>query len=249
MGNTILLQGEKITKMFGGLAALKEVDFKIMTGEILGLIGPNGSGKTTLLNVISGIYKPDSGKILYCDEDITKFKPEQICKKGIARTFQIPRPFPRLTVLDNVIIGFLFTGSIKNLEIAKHKAMDILEFIGFPPEYYNTKAEKLTTVQIKRLELARALATNPKLLLLDEFYAGLTETEIEEAIGLVKKLHQRRITLLIIEHIMKVIMNVCHRIIVFNQGEKIAEGSPKEISSNDKVIEAYLGKRLSIEPA
>jgi branched-chain amino acid transport system ATP-binding protein len=239
------LQGEKITKTFGGIVALKEVDFKIMTADIIGLIGPNGSGKTTLVNVVSGNYKPDSGNILFCGEDITKLKPEQICKKGIARTFQIPRPFPELTVLENVLIGALFTGSTRNIKIAKQKAIDILKFVGFNSQQYYVKAGELTTVQIKRLELARALATTPKLLLLDEFYAGLTETEIDEAIELIKKIHEKKITLLIIEHIMRVIMNICHRIIVLHQGEKIAEGSPKEISSNEKVIEAYLGEQYA----
>ncbi|MEM2465447.1 MAG: ABC transporter ATP-binding protein [Candidatus Bathyarchaeia archaeon] len=242
MNNITLLQCEKITKKFGGLSALKEIDLTIMSGEILGLIGPNGSGKTTLINIITGVYKPDSGKILYHGEDITKLRPDQICKKGIARTFQIPRPFPQLTALDNVVIGFLFAGSVKKIKIAKKKAMDILEFIGFPPQYYEVKAEKLTTVQIKKLELARALATNPELLLLDEFFAGLTEIEIEEAIELIKRLYEKKITLLVIEHIIRVIMNLCHRIVVLHQGEKIAEGSPREISSNDRVIEAYLGE-------
>lgn len=253
-----MLRGKNVSKRFGGLEALKSVDFHVEKGEILGLVGPNGAGKTTLLNVICGIYRPDSGRIWFNGEDITGLRPDQICKRGIGRTFQIIQPFPELTVLKNVMVGVLFGRGISkgflgflgksnwmNLKEAEEKALKVLEFVGLG-EKRDFLAKELNVVELKRLELARALATEPQLLLLDEVTTGLNPKECEDAIKLIKTIRDSGVTVLIVEHVMKIIMNVSDRIIVLHHGQKIAEGTPEEIANNKKVIDAYLGEKYAI---
>lgn len=240
----MLLKGRGVSKSFGGLKALKNIDFHIKEGEILGLVGPNGAGKTTLINVITGIYRPDSGVIIFKGEDITKLKPEQICKKGICRTFQIVQPFLDMTALENVMVGVFFgrSGATVTLKEARERAMAILDFVGFPRRY-DTLARSLNTIELKRLGLAAALATDPELLLLDEVTTGLNPAESDEAIKLIKRIRENGVTILMVEHVMRVIMNISDRIIVLHHGEKIGEGTPKEVAHDERVIKAYLGER------
>lgn len=235
-----LLEISRVTKRFGGLTALNNVSLTVDEGEILGLIGPNGSGKTTLLNVISGFYRPDAGTIKFEGANITGIRPSSTCKKGIARTFQIVKPFLEMSVLENVTVGSLLR--LNDVKEARLKATNILHHVGLAPLMAEL-ADSLTLADMRRLELARALATNPKLLLLDEVMAGLTPREVDDMIALVKKIHESGITLIIIEHVMKVIMSLCNRIIVLNQGEKIAEGQPREIANDPRVISIYLGEK------
>jgi branched-chain amino acid transport system permease protein len=231
---------EGLTKSFGGLRAVKEVDFEIKRGEILGLIGPNGAGKTTLFNLLTGYIAPEGGKVLFKGEDITGLAPpHKVCDIGIGRTFQVVKPFGNLSVLDNVIIG-AFHRHHGGKE-AKHRAEELLSFGGLY-RYRNTPASSLTLAGRKRLELVRALAVDPELLLLDEIMAGLNPREYQDAIQLIREISRRGITILLIEHVMKVIMNLSDRIIVLNYGEKIAEGTPKAIAENKEVIAAYLGE-------
>ena len=236
-----ILEGEGVRKNFGGLAAIAEVSFHINHREILGLIGPNGAGKTTLFNLISGSLVPTSGTIKFKGENITGMKPHQICKRGMARTFQLVKLFGNMTVLENTLLGSLFgtlTG-IRQFNVLKESS-ELLEFVGLS-DMDGVLAKDLTIVNQKRLEVARALATKPELLLLDEFMAGLTPTEVSLAIELIKKIRNRGITVFMIEHVMKAMMSVSDRIIALHYGEKIAEGIPEEIATNPKVIEIYLG--------
>ncbi len=236
-----ILEGDKVSKNFGGLAAISNVDFGINQGEIVGLIGPNGAGKTTLFNLISGAIAPKSGVITFKGEKISGLKPHQICKKGIARTFQLVKVFYNLAVYQNVLLGALF-GTEKGMsgaEAAK-QATEVLEFMDLLG-MRNTVAKDLTLVNQKKIEVARALATKPELLMLDELMAGLNSTEVGHAIELVRKIRDRGITIFMIEHVMTAIMSVCDRIIVLHHGEKIAEGTPQEIASNKTVVQVYLG--------
>ncbi|MGB9729342.1 MAG: ABC transporter ATP-binding protein [Thermoprotei archaeon] len=235
---SLILLVENVTKKFGGLTALDNVSFKVNEKEIVGLIGPNGAGKTTLFNVITGFYKPEYGKIIYKNMDITKLHPYEISKLGIARTFQIPRPLSNLTVLENVLIG-AFTG-YRNQKDAVEKAYEILQFVGLDNKY-DIKAGLLNVVEKKKLELARALALNPKLMLLDEIAAGLNPSELNEMIKLIKMLNNEGKTLIVVEHVMKFVTEVAERLIVLHYGKKIADGSKDEILKDIKVIEAYLG--------
>jgi branched-chain amino acid transport system ATP-binding protein len=236
-----LLEGKGIVKNFGGLTALANVNFHIDRGEILGLIGPNGAGKTTLFNLISGSLTPTSGKIKFKGEDITGLKPHRICRKGLARTFQLVKLFGNMTVLENILLGGLF-GPAKNSHksYTKRECLALLEFVGLS-EMKESVARDLTIINQKRLEVARALATKPELLMLDEFMAGLNPTEVGLAMGLIKKIHDQGMTIFMIEHVMKVIMDVSDRIVVLHHGEKIAEGIPEEIAANQMVIDVYLG--------
>lgn len=234
-----MLEVRKLTKCFGSLIAVNKVDFYIRQGEIVGLVGPNGSGKTTLLNLISGIYQPDAGTINFLGEEITKLKPHQICRRGIGRTLQTPQSFPELTVLQNVMISMLFSRTKTN-----KKAMEILNFLGFPEKKFHALAKNLNTIELKRLQLARALATNPKLLLLDEVTTGLNPAESVEAVKLIKKIRDNGITILMIEHVMRTVMEVSDRIIVLHNGKKIAEGRANEIANDSEVIRCYLGKKV-----
>jgi branched-chain amino acid transport system ATP-binding protein len=237
-----ILEGEKVTKNFGGLAAVSDVDFYVETGEILGLIGPNGAGKTTLFNLISATYPTKAGKIIFKGKDITGLKPYQVCRMGIARTFQTVKVFGNLSVLENVRLSSLFGNPKKPTEAeATKEAMEFLEFVDLSKNL-NSMARDLTLGNQKRLEMARALATRPELLLLDELMAGLNQTEVSEAMEDIKQVRERGITIVMIEHVMKAIMNVCDRIIVLNYGKKIAEGTPQEIANSKTVIEVYLGE-------
>jgi len=238
-----ILEGEKVTKYFGGLAAVSNVDFHVDQGEVVGLIGPNGAGKTTLFNLISAALAPKPGIIRYKGKNITHKKPYQICRMGIARTFQTVKIFTNLLALQNVLAGSFFgTSSGMSSTDAAREALESLEFVGLS-DMAATPARDLTLANQKRLEVARALATRPELLLLDELMAGLNHTEIAESMEMVKRIRARGITVVMIEHVMKAIMNVCDRIFVLHHGEKIAEGTPQEIANSKKVIEVYLGEQ------
>jgi branched-chain amino acid transport system ATP-binding protein len=234
-----ILEVEKLCKNFGGLAAVSEVDFNIEHHEILGLIGPNGAGKTTTFNLVSGTLLPSSGVVKFKDENIVGLKPHQICHKGMARTFQSVNLFPYMTARENVLVGALF-GARSSMSQAKKEADGFLEYVGLSDKSY-TLAKVLTLADKKRLEVARALATRPELLLLDEVMAGLNTTEMVSAIELIKKIHAQGTTILMIEHVMQAVMGISNRIIVLHYGKKLAEGTPREITSNKEVIEVYLG--------
>ena len=236
-----LLELKRVSKSFGGLKALSNVSFDLEEGEILGIIGPNGAGKTTLFNAITGFFNPDGGEIRFRGERLIDLKPHQICQKGLVRTFQIVKPFLQLSVLDNVIVAAL--NRSKTTREATEKASRTIELIGLK-EKEDTLATGLTLPHRKRLELARALATDPRLLLLDEVMAGLNPAEVDELIRLLKAIHQQGITILLIEHVMRGLMALSKRVVVLNYGEKIAEGTPEEVVRNRQVIEAYLGEEF-----
>jgi branched-chain amino acid transport system ATP-binding protein len=231
-----------LTKQIGGLRAVNNVDLALAENEIVGLVGPNGAGKTTLLNMISGISIPSSGTITFNNEDITGLKADRICKKGIAKTFQIAESFPGLTAFECTMIGALF-GNHRAISMADagKEAIEILDFVGFPAEKRETTIKNLNVVELKRVQLARALASKPKLLLLDELTTGLNPKESNEAVDLIKKIRARGVAILIIEHVMSVIMGVSDRIVVLDYGEKIADGRPYEVVNNQRVIDTYLG--------
>jgi len=237
-----ILEGKKVTKCFGGLTAVSSVDFHVDQGEISGLIGPNGAGKTTLFNLISAAITPDSGVIEFKGEKISGLKAHQVCRTGVARTFQSVRVFPNMSVFENVSLGAVF-GSKTGMSSADgaREAMKLLEFVGLST-VRSSLAKDLTLANQKRLEVAKALATQPELLLLDELIAGLNATEAAEVMGLVTAIRDRGITILMIEHVMKAIMSMCDRITVLHHGEKIAEGTPEEVTNNATVIKVYLGK-------
>jgi len=237
-----LLQVKKVSRFFGGLAAVKDVSFEIRKGEILGLIGPNGAGKTTLFNVVNGFYAPSRGEVLFKDERISGLKPHQSCQRGMARTFQVVKPLQRMSVLDNVIASAFLRA--KDRKHADEIALETLAFTGLTADR-DVISKGLPLGKRKRLEIARALATQPKLLLLDESFAGLNPSELDESIGIIRKIKERGVTIMIIEHHMKVIMSISDRIVVLSYGEKLAEGTPAEIGRNPQVIEAYLGEAQS----
>ena len=234
-----MLEVRNLTKYFGGLGAVKNLSFEVEKGKIFGLIGPNGSGKTTVFNLINGFYSPTSGGILFKGESITGFKPNVICRKGIARTFQVVKPLSRMTVLENVMASAFCR--VNSLNEAREEAIKGLEFCGLihRKDYL---AKSLTIGDRKRLEISRALATRPELILLDETAAGLNPTELDQAIALIKKIRDQGTTILIVEHIMKVIMSISDRIHAINYGQTITEGTPQEVANNQAVIEAYLGE-------
>ncbi|MBI3969228.1 MAG: ABC transporter ATP-binding protein [Chloroflexi bacterium] len=234
-----LLETDRVCRYFGGLKAVHEISLKVEPGEILGIIGPNGAGKTTLFNVLSGYYRPTSGTVSYEGRRISGLKPHQICKLGVARTFQLVKPFPKLTVLDNVVVGALNRTSSDR--VAEAAAADVLELTGLSAKR-NSLGSSLPIADRKRLEVARALATQPRLLLLDEVMAGLTATEIAEAVELVRRVRESGITIVLIEHVMAAVMALSDRIVVMHHGELIAQGSSSEVARNPAVIEAYLGK-------
>jgi branched-chain amino acid transport system ATP-binding protein len=239
-----LLEIKGLSKAFGGLKALSNIDFEIHEGEVVGLIGPNGSGKTTLFTTIMGSLRCDRGTIFFRGEKITGLKPYQICRKGIARTFQLTRPFSRMTCLENVMVGRSF-GSDRSCSLTEteREAEEILEFTGLK-EKGQHPASTLNIIERKRLELARALATRPRLLLLDEIMAGLNPMEMKAAVGLIRQINSSGISMIIVEHVMKVVLSISKRVIVLDAGKKIAEGTPHEIVQNQAVIDAYFGKDI-----
>ncbi|MBP1699355.1 MAG: transporter related [Deltaproteobacteria bacterium] len=233
-----LVEIRDVSKNFGGLAALTHVSFFLKKGEILGLIGPNGAGKTTLFNVVNGFYPPSRGEVFYKSEKISNLKPHQICKLGIARTFQVVRPLQRMTALDNVIASAFLRA--KNKSEAEGIALETMRFTDLYEDRH-VVSKGLPLGKRKKLEITRALATRPEMLLLDESFAGLNPSEQNELIEIIRKVRADGITIMVIEHHMKVIMSISDRIVVLNYGEKIAEGTPKEIGNNPLVIQAYLG--------
>jgi len=237
----MLLQVENLTKSFGGVQAVDGLTFAIQEGSITGLIGPNGSGKTTCFNLISGQIRPDTGTVRFAGREITHMRPSRIARLGIGRTFQIPTPFTRMTVLENVMIG-AFSRS-RTLGEASRLALEVLEFTGLK-EKQDELAANLTTADRKRLEVARALSTGPRLLLLDEVIAGLNPTEVQGAMELIRAIRARGITVLMVEHVMEAVLPLCDWVIVLNFGRKIAEGTPDRIVHNPTVIDAYLGERF-----
>jgi len=227
-----------LSRRFGGLRAVQDLSFTVNERETVALIGPNGAGKTTSFNLITGHCRPDGGSVRAFGRELVGLRPHDICAHGLARTFQVARPFGKMTVLANVITGALLRD--RRLEVAREKALEAIDFVGLSAKQ-DMPARDLTTIDQRRLELARALATQPRLLLLDEVMAGLNPAEIDQAVALVGKLSQRGLTIVIVEHVMRAIMAVACHIVVLDHGQKIAEGSPKEVVANRDVIRAYLG--------
>jgi len=241
-----LLKCTEVSKRFGGLQALKKVDLTVKDNEIAGLVGPNGSGKSTLLNLISGVYKPDSGKIFFLNEDVSKLPPYAICSKGITKTSQTVQSFPDMTAIENVFTAVLFNGKKKTETEPQLRAKELLGFVGLNEEKFDLPAKNLNVVELRRIQLAKALATSPKLLLLDELLTGLTPRESDEAIELIRLINKQGVTVLIVEHVMRVIMGLCDHVTVLHHGKKIFEGTPKEVVNDEHVVKVYLGKRFSL---
>ena len=241
---TALLDLEGVSRRFGGLRAIQNVSLAVLPGELLGIIGPNGAGKTTLVNVVTGVHPASAGRIRFSGRDITRVKPWQAARLGIARTFQVVQPFPEMTVIENVAAAAMFAGAASYGTQASEQAWEQLRFVGLD-SLADRPAASLTLAMRKRLELAKSLAMRPKLLLLDEVNAGLNATEVNRALELIRAISARGITILIIEHLMKVVLSVCNRIVVLHHGELIATGEPDRIVKDPRVVQAYLGRRYA----
>jgi branched-chain amino acid transport system ATP-binding protein len=235
-----MLELTKVRKNFGGLVAVKDVDLSVGTGEIVGLIGPNGAGKTTLFNVVAGVYRPDGGTVVFEGASIAGMKPYDVCVRGIARTFQVVQPFGVLSVEDNVMVGALcHTADVSEAKRITAETLSLLDFA----HRSQVPAWDLTIAELKRLELARALATKPRLLLLDEVVAGSNPAEAEDLVAALRRIRDRGVTMLMVEHVMRAVMSISDRVVVLNYGEKIAEGTPRQVARDETVIQAYLGAK------
>jgi branched-chain amino acid transport system ATP-binding protein len=236
MSETAVLSIDRVSKSFGGIVAVKDMTFEVQAGEVLGLMGPNGAGKTTLLNIIAGTYSPSSGRVHFCGRDITGLPAHKLCHLGIGRTYQIPQPFTSLSARQNILVATKYGGK-KAAGMEHDKIFDLVNL----SEQKDMPARDLATVSLKRLELARALASNPTLILLDEIAAGSTDAELPRILGIIKEIRRMGKTVVLVEHVMKVMVEAVDRIIVIDKGEKIAEGTPGEVMKDEKVIAAYFG--------
>jgi branched-chain amino acid transport system ATP-binding protein len=237
----MLLEADHISKSFGGVSALKDVSVHVQDAEIVGLIGPNGAGKTTFFNIISGFTEPDKGHLTFNGEDIAGIPPHVMCRKGIARTFQLVKPFRRATLFENVLVGAKFGQRLSELSEARKEAIAALDTVGLHGKK-DVLANDLTLPELKRLEVARALSTGPRMVLLDEMTAGLDSAEVRSILDLIRKIRERNVSIIIVEHVMGVVMSIADRLVVLDHGEKIAEGNPTEVVQNEKVVSAYLGE-------